>query len=243
MSTEIETPGNRIFNILIKEDEITWQSMIYELIEEENMNPWDINVSILAKKFLQNLRKLKEMNFRISGKVILASALLLKIKSKRLLDTEIVALDNLMNNEEPIDLLEEFEAESKDYSHEKHALQPRTPQPRVRKISIYDLVDALEKALKLENKRKHYAKEELVRVSAPKKPEKDIQTRMKEILSQATTYFQANPIVMFNDLIPGDSKEDKVFTFLPLLHLENQRALDLYQKEHFGDIQIKLLLE
>ncbi len=243
MSTEVETPGNRIFDMLMKEDEITWQTMIYELIDQENMNPWDINVSILSKKFLQKLKKLKEMNFRISGKVILASALLLKIKSKRLLDTEIVALDNLMNSEEPIDLLEDFQLESQDYSHEKNALRPRTPQPRVRKISVYDLVDALEKALKLEKKRNHYAKEERTKVLVPRKAEKDIQTRMKEILSQATTYFQANPIVMFNDLVPGDSREDKVFTFLPLLHLENQRALDLCQKQHFGDIQIKLLLD
>lgn len=230
--------------MLFKEDEISWQAMLYSLIDEENMNPWDIDVSLLSKKFLQKLRQLKEMDFRISGKVILASALLLKIKSKRLLDTEIVALDNLMNSDEPIDLLEELTDDfDNSISEERPKLVPRTPQPRVRKISVYDLVDALEKVLKLEQKRKYYRKPEDVKVSVPKHSEKDIQTRMKEILSQATAYFKSNPLIDFEQLLPGDSKEDKVYTFVPLLHLENQRALDLIQKEHFGPINVKLLLD
>jgi segregation and condensation protein A len=244
MVTKTESAGTRIFDMLFKEDEISWQSMIYSLIEEENMDPWDIDVSLLSKKFLQKVRKLKEMDFRISGKVILASALLLKIKSKRLLDTEIVALDNLINNEEPIDLLDELaEGLVVQDTQEKPKLVPRTPQPRVRKISVYDLVDALEKALKLEQRRKHYKKPEEVTVKAPQGDEKDIQTRMKEILAQATTYFKSNPVINFDQLLPGDSKEDKVYTFVPLLHLENQRALNLIQKQHFGPINIKLLLD
>ncbi len=243
MVSKSESAGTRIFDMLFEQDDISWQSMIYDLIEQENMNPWDIDVSLISKKFLKNLRKLKEMNFRISGKVILASAILLKIKSKRLLDLDIVALDNLMNSEDPVDLFDELTEERQDYTDEKHAIKPRTPQPRVRKISVYDLVDALEKALKLEHKRNNYKKLEEVTIHAPKKTEKDIQERMTEILAQATTYFKANPLVKFSQLIPGDSKEDKVYTFIPLLHLENQRALNLMQKKHFGDIHIKLLID
>ena len=84
MSTKTDnSAGTRIFDMLFKEDEISWQAMIYSLIEEENMNPWDIDVSLIAKKFLQKLRQLKEMDFRISGKVILAAAILLKLKSNK----------------------------------------------------------------------------------------------------------------------------------------------------------------
>ena len=38
-----------------------------------------------------------------------------------------------------------------------------------------------------------------------------------------------------------DTKEDKVFTFIPLLHLDHQRKIDLLQKKHLGDIEIKML--
>lgn len=236
-----DNAGTRIFDMLFKEDELSWQSMIYSLIEEENMNPWDIDVSLIAKKFLSKLKTFKEMDFRISGKIILASAILLKIKSKRLLDVEIVALDNLINNE-PIDLLDEI-VEPIQYEDERHAIRTRTPQPRVRKISVYDLVDALEKALKLEKKRSFYKKPEEVKLVRPKKTEEDLQSRMQNILQEATAYFKANPLLTFEQLVPSENKEDRVMTFVPLLHLENQRALDMIQKQHFGQINIKLLLD
>ena len=36
----------------------------------------------------------------------------------------------------------------------KPQIYPRTPQPRKRKVSVFDLVQALEKALEVENRRK-----------------------------------------------------------------------------------------
>jgi chromatin segregation and condensation protein Rec8/ScpA/Scc1 (kleisin family) len=44
--------------------------------------------------------------------------------------------------------------------------------------------------------------------------------------------------VYFTDLIPSSSKEDKVITFIPLLHLTNQRRVDLEQASHLGPIEI-----
>ena len=43
----------RIFQILYKEDEVTWQSLLHELIKKEQMNPWDVNVSLLTKNTLK----------------------------------------------------------------------------------------------------------------------------------------------------------------------------------------------
>ena len=74
--------------------------MIYALIEEEHMNPWDIDISLLSQKFLEMLRKLKELDFRISGKMVLASAVLLKMKSDILIDEDIANFDNMMNGTE-----------------------------------------------------------------------------------------------------------------------------------------------
>ena len=79
---------DELLNILMQKDEITWQSLIYDLVKSEQMNPWDIDVSLLSKKYLETVKKLQEHNFFISGKVILASAILLKIKSVRSLDRE-----------------------------------------------------------------------------------------------------------------------------------------------------------
>ena len=44
----------------------------------------------------------------------------------------------------------------------------------------------------------------------------------------------------FKDLVgDGASKDDIVYTFIPLLHLSNQRKIDLGQEECFGPIEIR----
>ena len=45
----------------------------------------------------------------------------------------------------------------------------------------------------------------------------------------------------FTKLVPSEKKEDKIYTFIPLLHLDNQEKVNLMQKEHFGEIEIEIL--
>jgi len=45
----------------------------------------------------------------------------------------------------------------------------------------------------------------------------------------------------FTKLVPSEKKEDKIYTFIPLLHLDNQEKVNLMQKEHFGEIEIEML--
>ncbi|MBN1793228.1 segregation/condensation protein A [Candidatus Woesearchaeota archaeon] len=239
-----EKTQDRIFSILFQEDELTWQNIIYDLVKREGMDPWDIDVSEIAHKFLQMLKKLKEMDFRISGKVVLASALLLKIKSNRLIEEDITALDNLMSSvDEPESLLDEFDMEEggKHKRERGQPLMPRTPQPRKRKVSVYDLIKALEKALEVEVRRSPVYVPPKVKLSVPKAV--DVGELINEVLVQVQGHYDKQgegQVLTFSQLVPSDSKEDKVYTFIPLLHLENQRKVDMDQKVHFGEISIHL---
>jgi segregation and condensation protein A len=102
--------NERIFQVLYNTDEVTWQTLLYELIKKEGMNPWDINISLLAKKYIETIKKLKELDLRISGKVLLAAAILLKIKSNRLIGEDLSEFDRLLTQSEE-ELLEELDLE------------------------------------------------------------------------------------------------------------------------------------
>lgn len=233
----------RIFQILYKEDEVTWQSLLYELVKKEGMNPWDIDISLLTKKYIDIIKKLKELDFRISGKVLLAAAILLKMKSNRLLNEDLSEFDRLLTQEE--ELIEELELEERQQYQlgERPVLIPKTPQPRKRKVSIFDLVNALEKALEVKQRR--------VLNSIPpmsvKIPERkrDITEVIREVYSRIKSFFMINSQkkLTFTQLVPSQKKEDKIFTFIPLLHLTNQRKVNLEQKEHFGEIEIMMNTE
>jgi len=245
VSENPEGPQDRIFSILFKEDELTWQNIIYDLVRVEGMNPWDIDVSEISYKFLELLKKLREMDFRISGKVVLASALLLKLKSDRLLEDDIAAFDSLMSSvDDPGDLLDELSLDETGPKREKilaPGLMPRTPQPRKRKVSVYDLIGALEKALEVEWRRPVYV-EPKVKIRMPKNFV-DMGELIQDVYHKVEAYYgepEKSHRLTFSELIPSDSKEDKVYTFIPLLHLENQRKVDMIQDIHFGEIGIEM---
>ncbi len=239
---------DRIFNMLLNEDEITWKTIIYDLIKTNQMEPWDIDLSLLAERFLERVRALKEMDFRISGKIIFAAAILLKIKADRLLNEDLTDFDRLLNatdqtEEQFYDELEqELVAQGRiPASGEEFSLIPRTPQERKRKISVNDLVDALGKALEVEQRR---LKRFVPDAPAVEKPEKqtDISVVIKNVYSRIAAYISQRHAqrMTFSELVPSGKKDDKITTFIPLLHLTNQRKVDLEQEQHFGEIDIVL---
>lgn len=241
---------DKILDIVLKENEITWQKMLLDLVHSEEMNPWDIDVSMIAQRFLEKVREFKEMDLKMSGKVFLAAAILLKVKSKRLLSEDLSSLDSLFAQTEESDeegLLDELTDEEDPYSSDRQKLKdvdliPRTPQPRKRKVSIYDLVDALQKAMEVK-KRRVFRNIPEIKIDLDEK-KVDITEIIKNVYGKIKIYFLKNKEqqrLKFTNLIPDQSREGKVYTFIPLLHLTNDRKIDLYQYQHFGEIEIEMI--
>ena len=239
---------DELFEFLSQDDDVTWQTILYELVRTEQMNPWDINLSLLSQKFIDMVREMKKMDLRVSGKIILAAAILLKFKSKRLVGEDLLNLDRLINQsdeDEDEGLLDELTDE---FEGEREALKdaqliPRTPQARKRKVSIHDLVDALQKAVEVK-KRRVMRDIPAVEVKIPEK-KMDVSEMIHGVYGRIKRFFsgQNNKKLTFSKLIPSDSKEDKVYTFIPLLHLENDRKIDMKQFRHFGEISIEMLMQ
>lgn len=242
-----EKPQDAVFSLLFEKDEITWQDIIYDLIKTEKMDPWDVDVSMLAEKFIDLLKEMKKMDFRLSGKIILAAAFFLKIKSDKLLKEDMAALNDLINPEHQEDLLGMLDGmpDEMQIPMEKPVLAFRTPQPRKRKVSVYDLINALEKAFESDNKRtfkkvmgKNYAP-----IRLPKKDQKDVTVIINDVYKKIEKKMNKMKILTFSELVDSDSKEDKLYTFVPLIYLDSQRKIDLEQPQHFGEINIHLVKE
>jgi segregation and condensation protein A len=238
-------PQAQLFDIIFKENEITWQAMIYELVKKEDMNPWDINIGHLAEKFFEMLRTIKKMDLKVSGKVILAAAILLRLKSHRLVEEDLNQLNRLiaMSEETEQEFFNSLEQgmidEDVQFDKEKFKLIPRTPQPRKRKVSVYDLVEALQKALEVKKRRVLRQELDIVNVKIPEK-KRDMSLVIQDVLKQIKEHFSKNQRLTFDSLVQGDEKVEKVYTFIPLLYLHNQHKIDLLQNEHLGEIEILL---
>lgn len=235
----------RIFNLLVEQNEITWKSIIYDLINAEQINPWDVDVSLLTNRYIERLRQLRSMDLKLSGKVLLAAAILLKIKSNRLVGEDIEGFDRLLagselNAGEFYDELEQELKQGEEYALAQNVeLFPRFPEPRKRKISVHELVKALEQALEVK-KRRLFNSAPAPAVAVPEK-KWDLGFAIASVYSKILTFFTKQMDVFFSHIIPTQSKEDKIKTFIPLLHLSNQRKIELSQDVPFGDIKILLL--
>jgi len=235
----------RVHNLLFETNDVTWQSILIGLVHEEGMDPWDIDISVLSKKYHTVLQGLNKFDIRISAKVVFAAALLLRLKSTHLLEKDIFALEQLI--ESANDNVDDFYAElEEDYldggaiNLEPPELVPRTPQPRKRKVALSDLMDALRKALEVRQRRVLREIETDTKILLPEK-RRDMSEVILEIYNKILYFFRVEKRPLsFTDLIPSEDRGDKITTFIPLLHLATppHGKIELLQKEAFGNIEI-----
>ncbi|MBL7059034.1 segregation/condensation protein A [Candidatus Pacearchaeota archaeon] len=234
---------NQIQDILYNR-EIGWQEIIYDLINTEELDPWDINIIILTEGYLTKIQSLEESDFFVSSKVLLAASLLLRIKSEVLLSKHLRSIDEILFGSEekkPI-VLERIELDE-----EIPELVPKSPIPRYKKVTLQELIDSLNKAISTENRR---IKKEIINknalressISLPNKKTINIKSRIRQIYLDLSEHFNQNKNskkISFEEFV-GNDRDKKIITFSPLLHLENQQKIWLDQKVHFEEIHIWL---
>ena len=229
---------------LIFGEDVSWQAILYDLINTEQLDPWDIDISQLTDKYLNKIKALEEANFLVSSKVLLAAALLLYIKSEMLVSHYIKSIDEILfgKKEDKRKTLERIELDE-----DLPDLMPRSPLPRLRKISLQELMESLNKAIITENRRikKHILEKNALRESSISLPEikrvnisqkiNALYDKIEELLKKES---EAQRVPLSQ--IAGKSNEERIAMFIPLLHLDNQKKVWLEQNSHFDEIHIWL---
>jgi len=219
--------------------EIEWKEIIYDLINSEQLDPWDIDLVILTNKYLEKIRELEEADFYFSSKILLAAALLLRIKSEILLNKHIKSIDEILFEKKPD---KKYTLERIELEEQIPELIPQSPIPRFKKVTLKELIESLSKAIMTENRR---IKKEIVSknafreavISLPKR-KFNIADKIKEIYSKLLSQLKKEKIKVPFTEFAGENKEEKIISFSSLLHLENQQKVWLEQEGHFKEIYI-----
>lgn len=240
LSKPITVKQEQIHDLLFSK-EIGWQEVIYDLINTGQLNPWNIDITLLANKYLEKIQKLEEQSFFISSKVLLAAALLLRIKSEILLNEYIKSIDEILfgkKEKESVRIQERIDLED-----EIPELVSKTPIPRFRKVTLKELVESLNKAIVTENRRikKKIIEKSAIRESslAIHKKRFNIKDRVNEIYEKLMEGFQEKDKICFEKLM-GEKREEKIIAFSSIIYLENQKKIWVEQNKNFGEIYIWL---
>ncbi len=215
----------------------TWKTILLDLVKSEKMDPWQIDVSILADKYLEKINLLDYSNLRVPANAILCSAILLKHKSKALKVPSLEEFDEI----EELQLTEEQIRERERLFLTEgipHLIAPRLI--RGGKVSLDDLVNSIEEILN-KNKRKYFLEKNRrdLKFQIPL-PEKKIDEKMSEVLMKLNSIADEENLVLFSRLVSELNSINLIHTFIALLFLHNSRKVFLFQEEFFGEIFISL---
>lgn len=239
---EVDKINQNQFFELISSEELGWQAIIYDLIKTEQLDPWDIDLGILADRYIQIIQQMEEADFFVSSKVLLACSLLLRLKSEILINSYIQDLNDALYGRK----------EDKKYELEKlfvnedelPTLIPRTPMARHKKVTLKELMGALNQAIETENRRiKREIKGRQAQKSAlavmPNNNFIPLKIRIKNIFGVVQGHIEnGNDHLKFHDM--AQSKEEQLASFVPVLHLANNGKIYLRQPKHFDHIHMTL---
>ncbi len=197
-----------------------FQSVIKEIIIEEGLDPWNIDLSKLSEGLLNYLAQLKDINFRIPARFILVSAILLRLKS-----------EYLIREEEAEKTLETLDIEGLDI------LEAPINRIPMRNITFEELTKSLEKVMESKEKREQM---QLNREEKIKNLQKFIEIDIEDYVEKVFKELSKITKTSFYNLTHKKNNLETARYFIALLHLTNQQKIHIKQENLFEDFHIHL---
>lgn len=204
----------------------TWKEVLLELVSTEQMDPWDVDVGVVAQKYIEHLKSLQALDLRIPANVILAASLLLRFKSENL----------MVQEEDGPDTFEETVLQDEALPE----LVFRINRPRRRRVTLDELMKSMEavmrKGRKTPSPRKAFLPAMLVHVD-----EEDMDQKMNAAFEKVQSKKDGEGMVLFSDLLEEKTPEHIAKQLLPVLHLVQEQKVNAWQDEFFGEIFIQVI--
>ncbi len=210
-----------------------WKTILISLVKTEKMDPWNIDIKLLAQKYLEKIRSLQSTDLRLPANAILASAILLRFKARAL---HLPSID------------EEEEGRIKTLLTAEQLLGGMMPEllspnlTREGKVTLDQLVASIEEILektksKVQRERDGRDRPQFALPFASM----NLEEKMQEIYELAQHYSDETGLVRFSVMVHGKSTSEIIELFLALLFLVNDGKLNAWQEELFGEIFVSTI--
>jgi segregation and condensation protein A len=220
----------------------------FELVVQQQFNPWDINLIEFSKMYLAKVRKAPEINLLVAGKIVYMAWEILRLQS----DDAVRRADRPETCEI---MFEGFDPEGFDLfvdpfdlgggeallHTEDLPIKETIRRHSERPVTLIDLLDAFEEAKKESDIRKELAKF----MQKYRRPDFDDKTH-KECLEddiaavwERIQKFGSGPIPMADLCVTG--REDRVTVFVSMLFLAKMGKVHIWQeKPPYGEIFLEV---
>lgn len=211
-----------------------WETVLDEFVED--MDPWAIDIIELAERYKRYIKRLERYDLEIPARMLVVCSVLLRMKVTLMQDGP---QDEQPPEEEPI--MEEVDDDPLDDIHiPDETIEPPVQNRAERRVSLDELKDALDNALDIHEKRQTRRTE---RRDEPQDyidiDETDITHKLNSLMDRLQSFFsRSDAAVRFSNLLQDDDTEERLETFIHVLHLETEEKVRCQQEEFLGDIEI-----
>ena len=242
----IDSLGDSLIESGINVDSLDFSSFIgnepieilVELAKNGKIDPWNIDIVHVTDTFLNKIEELQQMDLRISGRTLLYSCVLLRMKST-----------GLFQEEEEVE--EDF-FEEEDYEEEFNIDEFNMPLLPVRRsarrpVTLKELIDELKKAEKDVIKRKEYLRSESSRryIDVELTTEdvmniahdEAILKRTGTLLELLRQFFKNQEFVTLDEIFALGGA-DRIMDYITLLFLASMKEIVLYQERIYETLFI-----
>jgi segregation and condensation protein A len=229
MIREEQQGAQRTLNLSELVGSATWKEVLIELVDSNSIDPWNIDISKIANEYVQTIRKMQVMDLHIPANMTLAASILLRMKSDSMVmfKEEIIEVEDGLTAPRQIPEVPELIP--------KFRLQPH------KKVTLTDLMDALDEAIKSTDQRAQISTE----MEAPLDffvVKEDIDEKIASAFKMVSSNMSGDGVIEYSKLARMFSSERSAVSdlFIPLLFLAHRKEIDIAQEQFFGDIMISL---
>ncbi|HEY3500183.1 MAG TPA: segregation/condensation protein A [Polyangiaceae bacterium] len=220
--------------------------LLLHLIEEHELDIFDIPIAFVAAKFVEYVTLMQELNIDVASEYLVMAATLAHIKSKMLLPPSPDEQEDIQ--EEELDPRAELVRRLLEYQKYKHAAETLSGAPVLGRdvflrgvpgsevegrvpiagLSLFRLLDAFQVVLS--------------RAKAGIEHQIDFERfSITDRINQLSELLRRGGRIAFVDLFEGQSSRGElIVTFLALLEMTRLRLTKLYQDDPLGPIEIEL---
>lgn len=216
------------------------------------IDPWNIDVVDVTDRFLKRIEAAKKLDLRVSGRVLLYAAILVRMKAEAITlealggdeeeELEMYDYDSFYFLDEPLEFPEEVDEEELD----EVILEALTSmRRRVRKITtLKDLIDELRRAEEVERRRRRRRRrerqEEVGIDAALRVPhEESLEEMIARVEREVFEALRKKDTVTLFSLVKSWDVPTLVDYYVSVLHLAFRKKVEIRQEEFYGDVEIQ----
>ncbi len=230
MQELIEETANGIDVVGLVSKEPTWKELIVELVDKNKLNPWEIDIVQIVDNYMDAVRGMKSLDLKVPANIMLAASILLRMKSALLV---ITAPDPQPE--------EQYYESSGIESIVVEPLNFRSRLPPKRRVSLEELISALDEAMKIKEQRS-------VTSGFVRPPisfqvgSTDIKADSEKVYNYIKENVDSENVALFSALAKDKSMRNVLLDlFIPMLYLASENRVALRQDRFFDEIFVRIV--